>query len=268
MLLIKLYGVRIAWTAHNLYPHDGGKASRSHRIARRFLVWISSAIFVHGPTPKEIFLAEFPRTRKKVWPIEHGHVSDYYRSDTNPKDARQMLGLREGCFVYLFFGVCKEYKNLELLIEAFKEASDECVLVISGRFQSQVYYEKIRSLAEPFGDRVILRPHWIEDDEFQYHLAACDVVVLPYKEILTSGAVMLALSFGRPVVACRKGALVDIVTPSVGVLFSPDTAEQLAHAMTEARNTAYCHDAILEYARTFDWDRSATITAQVMSSSQ
>jgi len=83
-----------------------------------------------------------------------------------------------------------------------------------------------------------------------------------------SGAVMLALSFCRPVITCRKGSLLDIVTRSVGVLWSLDTAEQLAHAMAQAGNTAYSRDEILEYARTFDRDRSANITADVMSSAQ
>jgi beta-1,4-mannosyltransferase len=44
----------------------------------------------------------------------------------------------------------------------------------------------------------------------QIYLRASDVVVLPYIEILNSGAAILALSFSRPVLVPARGALIDL----------------------------------------------------------
>lgn len=266
MLLIRLRGVRIAWTAHNLYPHDGGKQQLLHRVARHLMVWLSDVIFVHGPTPLEIFAAEFPRARGKLWPIRHGHYIGYYPDATDRREARQKLGLPDEAFICLFLGICKEYKNLETLIEALSQTQPDTLLVISGEFQSAEYYQKIRQMAEPMAGRVVFHPEFVPDEELQYHFAACDVVVLPYKEVLTSGTVLLAMSFGKPIIACGQGSILDVLSPEVGIAFSPNTPEALASAIARARVMQFRSETIREHARHFDWERSAEAAAEVLRS--
>src|SRR5262249_9012433 len=49
------------------------------------------------------------------------------------------------------------------------------------------------------------------DGVVQYVLNAADYVVLPYNRILTSGAVALALGFGKPVIVPDLPALSEVV---------------------------------------------------------
>ena len=51
----------------------------------------------------------------------------------------------------------------------------------------------------------MLALRYIPDAELQVWLRAADVVVLPFRDILTSGSAILALSFGRAVVAPALG---------------------------------------------------------------
>ncbi|WP_242482112.1 glycosyltransferase, partial [Trichormus variabilis] len=54
-------------------------------------------------------------------------------------------------------------------------------------------------------------PGFVPSEKLQIYLNACDVVVFPYRDILTSGAVMLAMSFGRACIAPRKGCIAEVL---------------------------------------------------------
>jgi len=56
--------------------------------------------------------------------------------------------------------------------------------------------------------RLFLKP--VPHAEVQLYFAAADVVVLPYKNILNSGAALLAVSLGRPVCVPALGSLMEL----------------------------------------------------------
>ena len=49
---------------------------------------------------------------------------------------------------------------------------------------------------------------------------ACDAMCIPYREILTSGTAMLAMSHGRPVLSLIA-AIHDAISPECGILIEP-----------------------------------------------
>ena len=98
---------------------------------------------------------------------------------------------------------------------------------------------------------------YIPDEELQHVMSAADVVVLPYLRILSSGAAMLALSFGRPVIAPRQGLLNDMIVSSVGLLYDPVDPQGLTATMADVRTRRFEEEEILRYARQYDWGRSA-----------
>lgn len=261
LAIIKLRGRKILWTAHNLYPHDkGGRMFVLIDAAvRRLIVRLSSAIFVHGPTARRIVAAEFPAARGRLVQIDHGHMVDHYANTIARPDARAKLNIRPDTFVYLFIGICKEYKNLESLIATFGEVPGDTLLVIAGRFQDDEYRERIGGLAarQP---NVRLVPIRIPDDELQIYINASDTIVLPYTDILTSGAAMLAISFGRPVVAPRRGYLQDVITEDCGVLYEPGDPGALLGAMNAIRARSFDRAQIVRHALSYDWNRTAETT--------
>ncbi len=257
--LLRLRGVRIVWTAHNLYPHDGGKQEWMHRWSRRFLVAVTHRIFAHGPTAAKMVSAEFGVPASRISIIPHGHWVGMYPNTHSPEDARRRLGLPAGpTRVLLFFGQCKPYKGLETLIEAMPAMPADTLLLVAGRFPSREYEAAIKALAQRVaGPRVVIVPGFVDDAELQTFFNAADVVVLPYLEILTSGNAMLSMSFGRPVVAPRLGSLIDVIHSGCGELYDPDDPEGLTSALARAATHRYDSAAIMAHAATFTWEDAA-----------
>ena len=219
--LFKLKAARIVWTAHNVLPHRRSSVPLVDVLGRHLVIALADVVLVHGSSAASVLVARFPRARRKLVSIPFGHWIDYYPITHTRDSARAELDIPRSAFTFLFIGLCAPYKNVDGLVHAFRELRADAVLVIAGRFQSQAYQDEIVALAQ--GDsRIRIYPSYIPTDTLHTYLAACDGLVAPYREVLTSGTAMLALSCGRPVVSVSTGFLKDIVTPDVGLLFSPD----------------------------------------------
>jgi glycosyltransferase involved in cell wall biosynthesis len=100
---------------------------------------------------------------------------------------------------------------------------------------------------------VRLLPRHIADDDMQVLLNAADCVVLPYNEVLTSGAAMLAMSFGRPVVAPDLGGVRDYVDEASGALYDVSDPAGLMQAMDHVRLRSFDPGAIRRHIEPFSW---------------
>jgi len=256
LLLIRARRGKLLWTAHNLFPHERTSVRGIDRLGRRLVIGLSHRVFAHGRHAAEVLTRTFPRVEPKLTLIEHGNWMDRYPNIRSRHEARDRLGLAAGAHVFLFIGACKEYKNVDGLIDTFRGLDIDSCLLIAGQFRNADYLRKITALAS--GDpRIRLLPRYIADDEIQDFLNAADCVVLPYRDILTSGSGMLPLSFGRPVVSVRMGHLRDIVNEDVGILFDPAEPDGLRRALLDARQRHFDEGRILAHARRFSWERSA-----------
>jgi glycosyltransferase involved in cell wall biosynthesis len=257
MLLLRARGARIVWTAHNLYPHDQGRTPL-HRLGRRIVVWLCAYVCVHGPAAAARVQREFRVPTAALVLLEHGNFLGFYANTISRAAARARLDIPEGEFVYLFVGLCKPYKNLELLIRSHAALADDSRLWIVGHFQSAAYRERVQhAAARAAGGRIRVLDRFVPSEELQLYLNASDAVVLPYQEILTSGTALLALSFSRPVVAPRMGVLPEVVTSECGVLYDPLANDGLSAAMRTVRERRFDPAAVLRQAQQFSWERSA-----------
>lgn len=256
LLLARTKGAQIVWTAHNLLPHDRCQIPAFDILGRHIVIWLSRLILVHGPGPAEALQARFPGVRGKLVSIPLGHWIDYYQADVSKEAARRFLGVPLEGLVFLFIGLCKPYKNLHELVATFVKTDLDATLVVAGKFSDAAYRDQIVSLAgnDP---RIRIREGFIPDEHMQHHLKACDYVVVPYREILTSGTAMLALSFGRPLISVDFGFLRDVVSEKVGILFPHDDPNGLASALIEAGQRQFDEEAIIAHARQFSYAQAA-----------
>jgi glycosyltransferase involved in cell wall biosynthesis len=232
--------------------------SAGHRYGRRVIIALSDLILVHGAQAGELVSREFSVSPRKIRRIHHGHWLDYYPRDVSTEQARARLGIAPGVFVFGFVGLCKPYKNLDQLIEAFAAAGQQSSLLIAGKFQSQEYGQRIEQmLAKLDPARVIFRPGFVDDADLQVYVRASNVLVLPFTDTLTSGSAMLALSFGRPAVAPRLGGMPELIIEPCGVLYDAAQPGSLAQAMDIARGRSFDEQAILAHAAKFDWESAA-----------
>jgi glycosyltransferase involved in cell wall biosynthesis len=192
--------------------------------------------------------------------IPHGNWIDRYKPTESRPTARQNLELPNDVFIYLFFGYCKPYKNLEGLVEAFRKiAKADDMLLIAGHFSDQAYQAKILDLVA--GDRRIRIDHgYISDDCVSNYLVACDALCIPYRQVLTSGSAMLALSYGRPVLSINSGFLRDTIRRECGELIEPGDPEALEEGMLAMRSRSWVEDEILQAARQFTFSEAAEIS--------
>jgi beta-1,4-mannosyltransferase len=263
--MLKMRGARIIWTVHNLYPHDGGRDVLEHRIGRRVMARVADFVLAHGPTAADLVAKEFGITRSKIHVVKHGHWMDFHANTMSSCEAREALHIAPDDFVYSFVGACKPYKNLEFLIETFAQLDDKSILVIAGRFQSDEYRARIESLLEGLPrDRWRFAPRFVPNDEVQRYVLAANALVLPYTEILTSGAAMLGLSFGRPIIAPDAGGLKDTIGPEYGILYDRTEPGQLLCALKSVRTRPFSETAIMQFAATFDWMESARTIAEIV----
>lgn len=177
----------IVQTVHNISPHENGTRYERRMLAgleRRTGTWI-----VLNPTSTAI--------SGEVVEIVHGHYrdwfSEYAQPDTEPGR-------------YLFFGLIRPYKQVVGLIDAFRELHDPTTsLRIVGSSSDPAVEQKINDLgdSEP---AISVRLEFVSDAELAQEVGRCELVVLPYKEFYNSGAALLALSLGRPVLTPRNSA--------------------------------------------------------------
>lgn len=266
LTFLKAAGVKIVWTAHEL----GRRGRRNRKLEKAgtiFTAKIADAVIAHCEKARAEVLRQPLLANKKVFVVPHGHYVGYYSNEISREQARIALGLPQEAFVFLFFGWIDRYKGVAELIEAFERMhSEEAYLVIAGTSPESKFADLIhqRVAHKP---RIKLVHKFIPENEIQIYLNSCDAVVLPYRDVLTSGAVILAMSFGRPCVAVRRGCIGDVLNESGAFLYDPPSPLSLVRAMEHAMENRSALAAMgrynLERACQWGWDRVAQETVDV-----
>ena len=260
LTLARWRGARLVWTIHNIYPHERCVIPQLDILARSLLVKLCTVFFIHCSCAEADVLREFPATARRIVQIQHGHWIGYYPNTIACSTARSRLALTESDFVFLFLGLCRPYKNLETLINAFEQLPGNPSLVVAGEFQDPAYEAAIRTAINRSPSRIILHSGFVRHEDMQIYLRACNVVVTPYREILTSGSAILALSFGRPVISPAMGCLKDLIVEGCGFLY--DSSQQpagLRDAMQASMEATFDEMHIMAEASKLDWGESAKI---------
>ncbi|MCP4303631.1 MAG: methyltransferase domain-containing protein [bacterium] len=236
-------GVPTIWTLHNVLPHECAdpylEAQLRQEIADRvdhIHVMCESTVAACS----EWF--DVPETKTRM--IPHPSYIDVYSNLVDKETARYHLGLQPDDFVYLHFGQIRPYKAIDRLLDAFDRVShsDPKVKLLlvgkPGRFDG-VRQIMERARANP---SVIANFNHIPDADVQLYMNAADVAVLPHRQALNSGALLLAYSFGLPVVASATGCMATQVDDLTGVTFDWDEGEQaLLNALLDGRQLGPNH---------------------------
>ena len=134
MLIFRLIGIKIVYTAHNVFPHERTKLDF---LRSKIIFKTSHKLIVHSNFIKNKILQNFPFCLNKISIIPHGNFDNYLSKRSMTKTtARNVLNLPKVGIVLLFFGYIREYKGLDLLIDAFELAlkqNNSLYLVIAGQ---------------------------------------------------------------------------------------------------------------------------------------
>ncbi|MEO0373902.1 MAG: glycosyltransferase family 4 protein [Cyanobacteria bacterium P01_A01_bin.17] len=151
-----------------------------------------------------------------------------------PTEARHSLDLKTDSLTFLFLGLIRPYKGVPELISAFQQLpTASAQLAIAGKPASNNIDQEIQELVQG-KHNIHFWPTYIEDDQIQRYMNSADVVVFPYRRVLTSGSIMLAMSFGRACIAPQQGGIEDVLDSSGAFLYDPGQPGGLVQAMQAA----------------------------------
>ncbi|MBC7222869.1 MAG: glycosyltransferase family 4 protein [Anaerolineae bacterium] len=226
-------GGRLVYTVHNLDPHEWHHPRLDRWTAGLVRRW-AHAIHVHDRQAQAEVARRWGRPDAVVVP--HGNYIGAYPQGCRRPEARQRLGLPQEAFVFLCLGGLRPYKGVEELVAAFRalaDAAPRAWLVVVGHAHDPAYAD---GLAAALADvpRARLVPRHIPDEEVQCYMAAADFAVFPYRRATTSGAAILALSFGVPVVAPALGPFPELLAQGGGILYPPQQEAGLLGALRAA----------------------------------
>jgi glycosyltransferase involved in cell wall biosynthesis len=129
-------------------------------------------------------------------------------------EALQKLGISEcsGKKVLLFFGIIRDYKGLDILLNALALLDETYILVIAGEVYGS--FEKYTSIIKEkkMDKKVKLYNQYIDDSEVTNFFSAADVCVLPYRSATQSGITNISYHFEVPVISTNVGGLAETIT--------------------------------------------------------
>lgn len=174
----------VVLTIHNLAAHEGSDQRGAAMLLRLeamadVLILLNSTEHASDPAREVV--------------IPHGNYRPVVKQrQLRPDDPNRLV----------FFGLIREYKNVPTLIDAFelsKLATSGHSLAIVGKPHSQVLRASVAAAAA--GARAVsVRLESLPEGELQHEILRSGIVVLPYKQLYNSGAILMALSLDRPVV--------------------------------------------------------------------
>jgi beta-1,4-mannosyltransferase len=212
LAILRLKGVRIVWTVHNIEPHD--KGDRFSRFWRLYILVVS--FFVDGfitLSPSTIHIVRNRLAKLASRPGTFLWHPNYLIPESLADQRQQIragLGIEPTHKVFGFIGQIRPYKGVEELVECFRKIEDpNSRLLIAGA----VYDERLKSklaLSASADKRIILHSCYLSEDQFARVAISADVIVLPFRKVFHSGSMIYALSAGKPVITPSTPFAIDL----------------------------------------------------------
>ena len=265
--VMRRLGVRIVWTVHNIAAHERRELEPELRVSGR-IARLCDALIVHCEAARRLAIEALQLAgpaAERVVVVPHGHYVAAYPSTISRADARRWCGFADDERVFLLLGALRGYKGASELIAAVRRLADPRVrLLIAGKPFTPQLADEIGAAAA--GDeRIVTRLEFIADDDIPRFLRAADCAVVPFRDVLTSGSLILAMSFGLAVIAPRLGCLPETVAPNGALLYDPADLAGLDAALEAAlaADLAAMGERNREHIGQFDWVRVADATIRL-----
>jgi D-inositol-3-phosphate glycosyltransferase len=239
----------------NLIPHE--KRPGDSAFSRYFTKSCDAFLTMSRKVLSE--LSAIDSTKPKIY-TPHP-LYDNFGAIVDKSEAQKYLRLDPLKHYILFFGFIRDYKGLDILLEAMGDnslAEMNVHLIVAGEFYSSAepYYKIVKDL--DLDRKVTFFSDFIPNDLVKYYFSSSDLVVQPYKNATQSGVTQIAYHFNIPMITTNVGGLSEMVPDGhVGFVTSPDKNE-IASAIfkffndnKEAEFKANCE----QFKQHFTWNR-------------
>lgn len=246
-------------TVHNTFRRGEGRAQE---LATRTLVRRMDALVVHARAGARELTERFGADPERVHVIPHGafdYLTRLPREEPLPEELRDVEGP-----VILLFGLMRDYKGADVLLEAFAALEPPAELWVVGL--PRLDMAPLRAAAARARGRVRFVERFVTDPEVPAFFRRADIVVLPYRRIDQSGVLYTALAFGKALVASDVGGFGEVGRDQgAAMLVPPEDSGALREALAglladPAEREALGARAAAAAAGPFSWDHIARET--------
>ncbi|MCB9189797.1 MAG: glycosyltransferase [Flavobacteriales bacterium] len=219
-------GIKVIGITDNVIPHEKRPGDRP--LTKYFLKNCDGFITMSNSVLEDISM--FTENPQKVM-LPHP-VYDTFGPSCTREVGIKRLDLESDKKYLLFFGLIREYKGLDLAIEALAKVDDPNVeLIIAGEFYEKK--EKYTLLIDQLQlqNRIKLFDFYIPTDDVKFYFSVADAVVQPYKSATQSGITQVAYHFEVPMIVSNVGGLPEIVPHGLAGMVVPPNADEFASAI-------------------------------------
>jgi D-inositol-3-phosphate glycosyltransferase len=260
---------RVVTIVDNLIPHE-------KRLADKQLInyWVKSVdgfVAMSKSVHNEITETLKNLHLSKPTAICSHPLYDNFGDPVPKSEAQRRLGLDDSFRYLLFFGFIRDYKGLDLLLEAFADErlrKTPLKLIVAGEFycDPKPYMEQVKRLG--IEEHVIMSNDFIPDSSVANYFCAADLVVQPYKNATQSGVTQIAYHFNKPMVITDVGGLSEFVPHGkVGYVVPPKPvaiADAIADFYEEKREQDFAANAAVEKLK-YTWGKMVEAVEKVKS---
>lgn len=214
----------------NVIPHE-------HRIGDKqftsyFLKPIDAFISMSKSVEKDLkqFDSDKPRD------FNPHPLFDNFGALISKSEAKSKLNLDNNTHYILFFGIIRDYKGLDLLLDAFNQFDYKkfnVKLLVAGEYYSneEKYQAQIKELG--LENDVIVVNQFINDSDVKNYFCASDMIAQPYKNATQSGVTQIAYHFEIPILVTNVGGLPEMVPHQKVGYVTPVDSTEIANALTD-----------------------------------
>ncbi len=222
--------MRYAWDWNEKYLDEQGLGSKRKLLARMLLNYIRMWDKAAADRP-DFFIANSEYTRKRI--------KKYYGLESvvvyPPGNAGNRGNLGDRGEYFLIVSRLSPYKKIDVAVEAMNKLDLPLVVIGEGDPKYVKYLEKIAGPKTKFLG-------WKSDKEVKKYFAGCRAFLFPGEDDFGIAPVE-AMSFGKPVIALRRGgAMETVVEGETGEFFDEPVIEVLADAIRRFRQNEEKYD--------------------------
>ncbi|HMK12482.1 MAG TPA: glycosyltransferase family 4 protein [Acidimicrobiales bacterium] len=207
---------------------------RNRALTARMWRTVDRLVF-HTAIERDRFVAVWPVRPERTAVVAHG-ATFVPHTNADRAAARAVLGLPPDRFVFVAIGFIQPHKGFDRAVAAFSASGAASVgaqlhVVGSVRVDEPAFLQHRDDLAAAIRQTkgATLHDAYLSDEAFDLWLVAADAVVLPYRQIWSSGVMERAALFSRLVIATRVGGLGEQAPPGT-VLVDDDATLTAAMA--------------------------------------
>ena len=256
---------KFVWTAHNFWSHENQHPKLERWFLRRFLAF-QQAISVHNQYTRDRLANEFGVDSQKIHVIPHANFLGYYPSFKNDLSyfKKEVFGHSETKFTFGFLGKIRPYKGVMNIIESFKKLSlPNKQLLICGQVKYPEDALDLEAAVSGYED-IILKLGYVDEKEMEAYLQIIDVMIYPYRSIVTSGSLLLGMTHRKLCLVSEVGSMSEFIDSRYRFVGSEQLTQKMAEVMQMSpveidlegdRNYAWIQDDT--------WDRMALKTQEM-----